>query len=56
MLIAFACSENNKSQNKVDIKIETENGLSTAIITTEQKINEKDSIITINQKEQKKKL
>ena len=46
-MILTSCQENNKSQNKVDIKIETENGLSTAIITTEQKINEKDSIITI---------
>ena len=33
-MILTSCQENNKSQNKVDIKIETENGLSTAIITT----------------------
>ena len=45
-MILTSCQENNKSQNKVDIKIETENGLSTAIINTEQKINETSTITT----------
>jgi len=33
------CQDNNKNQNNIEIKIETKNGFSTAIITTNQKIN-----------------